>query len=75
MAAYTVVMSKVGRIGIERHEYHAVEAASADEAIRLAWNEAERSIGWREEIVAGPVSVNGEEVDPEVNWDAVRWAE
>ena len=72
MAAYTVVMSKVGRIGIERHEFHEVVAASADEAIRLAWDEAERTIGWREEIVAGPVSVNGENVDPEVNWDRVR---
>jgi hypothetical protein len=72
MPAYTVVMESVGRVGIERHHTHTVEADSADDAIRAAWDEAERAIGWREAIVTGPVSVNGEEVDPEVNWDAVR---
>lgn len=72
---FTVTMVTVGRVGIERAHPYTVEARTEDDAIRAAWDQAERDTAGLELIVLGPECVNGKPVDSERDWNAVREAE
>ena len=69
---FAVTMTSVGRCGIPRAHHFTVEAPTEGDAIRAAWDQAERELAGQECIVVGPESVNGVECDAETNWESLR---